>query len=78
VAELSEGFGGALANDQATFMILDGAMMVVVVIVLTLTHPGLTFGSRWNEGAFWSKNRNIHNSKEFSGTGLSTPDRVTV
>jgi RTA1 like protein len=78
VAELSEGFGGALANDQVTFMILDGAMMVVVVIVLTSTHPGLTFGSRWDEGAFWSKKKNSHGSKEFSGTGSSTPDRVTV
>ncbi|RMD39263.1 hypothetical protein DV735_g5866, partial [Chaetothyriales sp. CBS 134920] len=41
VAELSEGFRGSVANDQPLFMVLDGAMMVICVVVLTLAHPGL-------------------------------------
>jgi hypothetical protein len=52
VAELSGGFGGSLANNQVSFMILDGAMMVTVIILLTTAHPGLILGSMWQAGGF--------------------------
>ena len=52
VAELSGGFGGSLANNQISFMILDGAMMVIVVILLTAAHPGLILGPLWQAGGF--------------------------
>ncbi|KAA8650803.1 RTA1 domain-containing protein [Aspergillus tanneri] len=39
-AELSAGLGGDLANDEVTFMVLEGAMIAIAVIALTVLHPG--------------------------------------
>ena len=52
-AELSGGFHGKLAQQQITFMILEGAMITSAVLLLTIFHPGLSFQGRWNE-ASWS------------------------
>jgi len=53
--ELSEGFGGKLANEEVTFMILDGVMVIIATICMTGMHPGFAFGKRWNDAsfAFW-------------------------
>jgi hypothetical protein len=48
-AELSQGFKGKLANQQITFMVLEGAMIVIAVVLLTLFHPGRVFRHAWNE-----------------------------
>ncbi|CAF9943749.1 MAG: hypothetical protein ALECFALPRED_001191 [Alectoria fallacina] len=48
VAELHGGFNGKLANDQVSFMILEGAMVVIASVALTVWHPGLVFGGFWN------------------------------
>jgi hypothetical protein len=50
--ELSEGFGGKLANNQLQFMILDGAMVIIATICMTVMHPGFGFEKRWNEARF--------------------------
>ncbi|KAL8790068.1 MAG: hypothetical protein Q9213_000770 [Squamulea squamosa] len=47
VAELQGGFDGHLANDEITFMILEGAMVGIASIALTLPHPGMVFGMNW-------------------------------
>jgi hypothetical protein len=52
-AELQAGFHGKLANQQITFMILEGAMIVSACILLTVFHPGLSYQGRWHE-ASWS------------------------
>jgi hypothetical protein len=52
-AELRAGFHGKLANQQITFMILEGAMIVSACILLTVFHPGLSFQGRWHD-ASWS------------------------
>jgi len=52
-AELSGGFRGPLANQQVTFMILEGAMICIAVICLTAFHPGLVFGPQWHV-AVWN------------------------
>jgi len=44
VAELSQGFKGTLANSEITFMILEGAMIVLATLLLTVLHPGLVLG----------------------------------
>lgn len=49
VAELQEGFDGRLANDEVTFMVLEGAMIAIACIVLTALHPGFIFGRNWNQ-----------------------------
>ena len=47
VAELRGGFGGALANDQATFIGLEGVMVVIAAVALTVGHPCFVFGRDW-------------------------------
>ena len=44
VAELQGGFDSALANQQITYMILEGAMIIIATTALTVGHPGLVFG----------------------------------
>ncbi|KAL5354407.1 phospholipid-translocating ATPase rsb1 [Pseudogymnoascus australis] len=51
-AELQQGFDGALANNEITFMILEGAMIVIACICLTLFHPGVAFGGKWDQANF--------------------------
>jgi hypothetical protein len=53
VAELSDGFGGKLANQEVTFMILEGVMIIIAVTAVTITHPYFSFGGAWGEAA-WS------------------------
>lgn len=51
VAELSGGFSGHLANDQVSYMILEGAMIIIASLVLTIMHPEIGFGRvAWAEG----------------------------
>ncbi len=47
VAELKDGFGGSLANEEIPFMILEGAMMILATLCLTLFHPGRCLGDHW-------------------------------
>ncbi|KAF2152230.1 RTA1-domain-containing protein [Myriangium duriaei CBS 260.36] len=44
VAELKGGFGGGLANNQAMFMVFEGPMIMIALIILTIFHPGTCFG----------------------------------
>ena len=43
VAELSEGWEGALIKNQYTFIGLEGAMVIVAVLALNIFHPGFCF-----------------------------------
>ena len=52
-AELQGGFHGKLAQQQITFMVLEGAMISSAVLLLTIFHPGLSFRGRWH-AAVWS------------------------
>jgi hypothetical protein len=45
VAELWDGFSGHLANDEATFMIFEGPMIILAVAAMTAFHPGRVFGN---------------------------------
>jgi hypothetical protein len=47
VAELTGGFHGRLWNGEAYFMVLDGAMVAIASISLTVYHPGLAFHGMW-------------------------------
>ena len=44
VVELSEGWSGALIKNQTLFMILEGMMVIIAVLLLNVFHPGLCFG----------------------------------
>lgn len=47
VAELREGFQSDIASDEVLFMILEGAMLLIACLCLTIAHPGLCLGIPW-------------------------------
>jgi uncharacterized BrkB/YihY/UPF0761 family membrane protein len=51
--ELWGGFAGDLWNNETEFLILDGAMITLAVLLLTVLHPGPAFGAEWHS-ANWS------------------------
>ena len=53
VAELQQGFNGPIANDEVSFMILEGPMIFLAVFAMTVLHPGIAFGGKWSSAA-WS------------------------
>lgn len=59
VAELSEGWGGALIKNQYTFIGLEGAMILVAVPALDAFHPGFCF----REGYFKKQKTRLNGSK---------------
>ncbi|KAK9384640.1 hypothetical protein V1515DRAFT_363717 [Lipomyces mesembrius] len=52
VAELSQGFQGTLANQEVTFMILEGAMIFIAAGAQTLLQPGYCFQKSWDAADF--------------------------
>ncbi|KAL3408139.1 putative RTA1 domain protein [Aspergillus fumigatus] len=46
VAELNGGYDSDLANNEIAFMILEGAMVSITCLCLTIMHPGIYLGSR--------------------------------
>lgn len=44
VAELSEGFGSSLANNELLFMVLEGPMVFIAMLLLLMLHPGFAIG----------------------------------
>ena len=54
VAELKGGFHSKLANDEVDFMVLEGAMIVLAALALTVLHPGFCFDGLWKQTK-WSR-----------------------
>jgi hypothetical protein len=52
VAELSGGFYGPLANNEVSFMVLEGAMVATACLCLTILHPGVCFKGEWRAANF--------------------------
>lgn len=46
-AELAGGFRGKLANEEAPFMILEGVMIILACLCLTVCHPGWALRGDW-------------------------------
>lgn len=51
--ELWGGFEGELWNNETEFLVLDGAMVGLAVLLLSVLHPGMAFGAEWHK-ADWS------------------------
>lgn len=64
VAELSKGFNGSIANNEVEFMILDGMLMCIVIILLNVAHPGIILGPMWQAGGFHLRKSRAAMSKE--------------
>ncbi|KAL6231529.1 hypothetical protein BDW75DRAFT_42576 [Aspergillus navahoensis] len=68
VAELNGGFGSDLANDEVSFMILEGAMMVVACGGMSLFHPGLCLhGGCWKDPGSWPLKERVEGGFPLAG-----------
>jgi hypothetical protein len=50
-AELAGGFRGKLANEEAPFMVLEGVMIILACLCLTVWHPGWVLKNGWGQAA---------------------------
>ncbi|OAP55716.1 hypothetical protein AYL99_09868 [Fonsecaea erecta] len=71
VAELSRGFSSALANNEVLFMVLDGAMMALTVLALSVGHPGPALGVMWAQGGFELRRRQRSRSSKKGARGIA-------
>jgi len=53
VIELCEGFDGKLANEEVPFDILEGPMIIIATLMLTVFHPGTVFRGGYWEASSW-------------------------
>ena len=74
VAELWGGFEGDLWNNEVDFMILDGAMIALAVVVLTALHPGVAFGEQWH-AANWSFRGNSGGKRKLASSAGGEDER---
>jgi hypothetical protein len=66
-AELAGGFDGALfTSDEALFMVLEGAMIAIATILLTVFHPALCFQGAWDEANFKFRSKKNAQEKMYS------------
>lgn len=74
VAELWEGFSGSIWNNETEFFVLDGGMMCLAVLLLTIFHPGFAFGGQWASAnwSFKAKSTKSQNSSEKIDESAST------
>jgi hypothetical protein len=73
VAELSNGFHGPLDNQEGTYMVLEGVMIIIASTSLTVFHPGPCFGGRWKAAHYFRKSKGKDSALEgndASGTEL--------
>jgi hypothetical protein len=79
-AELSEGFGGPLANDEVTFMVLEGTMIILACALLTGFHPGIVLGGKAWSVASWksSSNNNNNNNNNNNGSNVVVDGQQVV
>lgn len=57
-AELAGGFNGTLfRDDEALFMVLEGAMISIACLCLTILHPGICFQGAWHDANFSLRSR---------------------
>lgn len=51
VAEMAGGWGNRIIQDEPSFLVLDGTLVLVAVVLLTVFHPGILFPPMRNVGA---------------------------
>lgn len=52
VVEFSTGTRSDIADNETLFFVLEGTMVLIAVIALTVFHPGISFQGRWPEADF--------------------------
>ncbi|VUC24282.1 unnamed protein product [Clonostachys rosea] len=76
VAELSQGFGSPLAQNETAFFILESTLVLVACIALSVIHPGVAFQGRWPDADFQlvGKRKTEYDNKD--GVDLSSSGTV--
>lgn len=59
VAELRDGFESSLANNEVAFMILEGAMIVLACLALSVGHPALFVKMSWKIDKPWKSQAKV-------------------
>lgn len=79
VVELSDGFSGPLANDEITFLILEGPMIMIAMLALSIFHPGHVFHGDWKASQFkWRpKQASKRHNTSFASAEIS-PEKLVV
>ncbi|OAA59535.1 RTA-like protein [Niveomyces insectorum RCEF 264] len=71
IAELQQGFDGPIANNEVAFMVLEGPMIFLAVLAMTVLHPGIAFDGQWSSAA-WSVKQS--RKAAFAVSGSSSTD----
>ncbi|KZL84935.1 rta1 like protein [Colletotrichum incanum] len=71
VAEMAGGWGNHIMQDEVSFMILDGGLVLICVTLLTVFHPGVYFPQM-------SKSRVAQVGEKTESMTTSTPENVKV
>ncbi len=69
VVELSAGFDSELARDEPSFMILEGGMLVIACVALTVVHPGIAFKEHYAAANF-----RLRGTPKHKNGGVATPE----
>ena len=72
VAELREGFESDISQNETIFFILEGAMILIACLFLTLCHPGIAFQGRWADANF---SLTCSKRRRSGAKGLGSADR---
>jgi len=79
VAELSHGFAGKLANEEVSFMILEGGLMLLTTFLMTAWHPGRFMKAEWKKVKAEAEERkfSIGSGSSTNGNGFYPNGRPT-
>ena len=72
VVELAQGFEGKIANEQVPFMILEGPMIMIAVLLMTFFHQGLVFRGGYWEASDWRIRPNKGSGKDDTDLTLTS------
>ena len=57
IAELSSGFKGEIWYNEVDYMAMEGAMIALCVILMTVGHPGICLAAQYHEADFRIRSR---------------------
>lgn len=64
IVELQAGFHSDVFNNEPLFMVLEGTVMSIVALSLTLFHPGLVFRQQWRDADYVFRTSRISRRKD--------------
>ena len=75
IGEMANGWANSIMQDEVDFMVLDGAMVAIATIALTVFHPGWAFPEMQ---ARLYNGRDVTSGEKFVDDVESSPERNTV